>query len=338
MAVYRAGELESLWYGAYNPAGTNNTAELNALLQALMLAKTEIEADKTVQVRSDSSYGLNAVTKWAAGWKKRGWRKADGEIKNLEVIQELYALYQEIEDDVKLQHVSAHVGIEGNELADRMAMLAVERREVQWRRYEDDVGYRKIAEDARGLRQRGHCALRNGRKNSRMSSARASGCSMAAKWPPRANSVQRCTLKNRSAHSRGGCERSFGNIAKPAGTSCDPSFCLTASAIQRGGPAFSTSKYGMNARPMLPVTQYTIALVSISSSCKAGIQIAIAVAPALKFFREPRGESDRRIVESVGQRLRLAALDHGVGALLLLELLDVLHVFAFDGLQIDQAP
>ena len=126
MAVYREGALASLWYGAFNPAGTNNTAELNALLQALLLAQTEIDADKTVQVRSDSSYGLNAVTKWAAGWKKRGWRKADGEIKNLEIIQELFALYEEIEDDVKLAHVSAHVGIEGNELADRMAMFAVE--------------------------------------------------------------------------------------------------------------------------------------------------------------------------------------------------------------------
>jgi ribonuclease HI len=144
MAVYRAGVLDSLWYGAYNPTGTNNTAELNALLQALMLAKTEIDADKTVQVRSDSSYGLNAVTKWAAGWKKRGWRKAEGEIKNLEIIQELYALYQEIADDVKLEHVSAHVGIEGNELADRMAMLAVERRELQWRRYEGALDIEKL--------------------------------------------------------------------------------------------------------------------------------------------------------------------------------------------------
>ena len=133
MAVYRQGALASLWYGAYNPAGTNNTAELNALLQALMLAKLEIDADRTVQVRSDSSYGLNAVTKWAAGWKKRGWRKAEGEIKNLEIIQLLHALYLEIEDDVNLQHVSAHVGIEGNELADRMAMLAVEKRELEWR-------------------------------------------------------------------------------------------------------------------------------------------------------------------------------------------------------------
>jgi ribonuclease HI len=144
MAVYREGKLASLWYGAYNPAGTNNTAELNALLQALLLAKTEIDDDKTVQVRSDSSYGLNAVTKWAAGWKKRGWRKADGEIKNLEIIQELHALYEEIEDDVNLQHVSAHVGIEGNELADRMAMLAVERRETNWREFTETMDIAKL--------------------------------------------------------------------------------------------------------------------------------------------------------------------------------------------------
>ena len=144
MAVYRAGALASLWYGSFNPNGTNNTAELNALLQALLLARTEIEADKTVQVRSDSSYGLNAVTKWAAGWKKRGWRKADGEIKNLEIIQLLHALYLEIEADVTLLHVSAHVGIEGNELADRMAMLAVERREVNWRQFEDELDVPKL--------------------------------------------------------------------------------------------------------------------------------------------------------------------------------------------------
>ena len=144
MAVYRAGALASLWYGAFNPAGTNNTAELQALLQALLLARSEIEADNTVQVRSDSSYGLNAVTKWAAGWKKRGWRKAEGEIKNLEIIQELYELYQEIADTVDLKHVSAHVGIEGNELADRMAMLAVERREVDWREYEGELDIAKL--------------------------------------------------------------------------------------------------------------------------------------------------------------------------------------------------
>jgi ribonuclease HI len=139
MAVYRGGALQGLWYGEFNPAGTNNTAELSALLQALRLAQVEIDAGRTVQVRSDSSYGLNAVTKWAVGWKKRGWRKADGEIRNLELIQALHELFLAIEDDVKLAHVSAHVGIEGNELADRMAMLAVERRETGWREYDEPL-------------------------------------------------------------------------------------------------------------------------------------------------------------------------------------------------------
>src|SRR5688500_4689168 len=108
----------------------------------------------------------------------------------------------------------------------------------------------------------------NGRKNSRISSASACGCSMAAKCPPLGNSVQRCTLKNRSAHSRGGCVRSLGNIANAAGTSCEPTFCLTISAIQRGAPVLNTSKYGMKVAPMLPVTQYSIVLVSISSLVK----------------------------------------------------------------------
>jgi ribonuclease HI len=144
MAVYRNGVLTELFYGLFDPAGTNNTAELHALHQALLLAQRQIDAGQSTQVRSDSSYGLNAITKWAAGWEKRGWRKAGGEIKNLELIQTLYALHGEIADDVTLEHVSAHVGIEGNELADRMAMIAVERREVQWRQYAEPLDIDRI--------------------------------------------------------------------------------------------------------------------------------------------------------------------------------------------------
>src|SRR5262245_18922820 len=39
IAVYRDGLLVQLWYGLYNPNGTNNTAELNALHQALLIAE-----------------------------------------------------------------------------------------------------------------------------------------------------------------------------------------------------------------------------------------------------------------------------------------------------------
>lgn len=65
-------------------------------------------------------------SKWAAGWEKKGWRKAGGEIENLEIIQAAYVVYSRIQSEVNLTHVDAHVGTQGNELADRMAMFAVE--------------------------------------------------------------------------------------------------------------------------------------------------------------------------------------------------------------------
>jgi len=126
IAVYRDGKLERLWYGLYNPNGTNNTAELNALHHALLMAETTIAAGQTAQILCDSTYAINCISKWAVGWQKKGWRKAGGEIKNLSIIQGAHAVYVRIESQLQLTHVSAHVGTQGNELADRMAMFAVE--------------------------------------------------------------------------------------------------------------------------------------------------------------------------------------------------------------------
>ena len=64
---------------------------------------------------------------------------------------------------------------------------------------------------------------------------------MAAKWPPLGISVHRCTLKKRSAHSRGGSEMSFGNRAKAAGTRDEPTQLLNASTIQVVAPLFMKS-------------------------------------------------------------------------------------------------
>jgi ribonuclease HI len=139
LAVYRQGELKELWYGLYNPHGTNNTAELNALHHALLMAETAIAGGETVDILCDSTYAIKCISVWAAGWEKKGWRKATGEIRNLEIIQAAYALYSRIQDDVRLSHVSAHVGTEGNELADRMAMYAVLSKQVELRRYDREL-------------------------------------------------------------------------------------------------------------------------------------------------------------------------------------------------------
>jgi ribonuclease HI len=139
IAVYRSGIANQLWYGLYNPQGTNNTAELNALHHALLMAEQAILAGEKVQVLSDSSYSINCIATWAPNWEKKGWRKEGGEIKNLEVIKTAYALYNTIKDKVQLTHVSAHVGTEGNELADRMAMYAVQSKEKELRLYSEAI-------------------------------------------------------------------------------------------------------------------------------------------------------------------------------------------------------
>ena len=70
---------------------------------------------------------------------KERLEKPGGEIKNLEIIQDCYEIYRRIKKELTLTHVAAHIGTEGNELADRMAMLAVQRKEKKLRLYRETL-------------------------------------------------------------------------------------------------------------------------------------------------------------------------------------------------------
>lgn len=131
LALYYNNELAQLWYGLYDPMGTNNTAELNALHQALLIAEREMNAQRTVAIFCDSKYSIQCVTQWAAGWEKKGWKKSGGEIKNLALIQHMFALYKILKKNLHILHVNGHVGVEGNELADRMSIYAMNQKEAQ---------------------------------------------------------------------------------------------------------------------------------------------------------------------------------------------------------------
>ncbi|GAV20397.1 ribonuclease HI [Mariprofundus micogutta] len=139
IAVYRKNVIDELWYGLYNPHGTNNTAELNALHQALMMAKGEINKHKSVAIFCDSKYSIQCITQWAINWQKKGWKKAGGEIKNLELIKAMFALHQSLKDKVQVLHVNGHVGVEGNELADRMSILAIETKNRDFKPYAEKI-------------------------------------------------------------------------------------------------------------------------------------------------------------------------------------------------------
>ncbi len=133
LAIYKGDKKPKILYGQYKENGTNNTAELNALHKALLIAQEE--KDLTVIIYCDSMYSIDCITKWAYSWKAKGWRKKGGEIKNLEIIQEAHALYETLKERVGVKHVKAHAGFEGNELADRMAMHTISEKNEEYRVY-----------------------------------------------------------------------------------------------------------------------------------------------------------------------------------------------------------
>jgi len=144
VAVYRAGELSELWYGLYEPMGTNNTAELGALHQSLLMAQKEIQKGNDVEIKCDSMYSINCIKTWAISWEKKNWTKKGGEIKNLDIIKECYYLYNKIKSDMELSHIKAHAGLEGNELADRMTMYAIEKKDKDFVRYDKEINVDEI--------------------------------------------------------------------------------------------------------------------------------------------------------------------------------------------------
>ena len=98
---------------------TNIRMEGRALIAAIQDA-----GDDKVEIYTDSEFWINVVTKWAPGWQARGWTKKGGEIKNLDIVQELFELYTN--SNVDLKWVRGHEGDEGNELADEWANKARE--------------------------------------------------------------------------------------------------------------------------------------------------------------------------------------------------------------------
>lgn len=145
MAVYENNTLSQLWYGLHQKMGTNNTAELNGMLEAFRFAKPLIEQGKIVQVLSDSKYSIDCITKWAKGWQAKGWtRGKNEEIKNLEIIKECFALYQKLSKNLIISHVKGHANIEGNELSDRMAVLARMNAETGFKQYTGTINIKDI--------------------------------------------------------------------------------------------------------------------------------------------------------------------------------------------------
>ena len=108
------------WASGGWPHGTNNMGELMAVLDLL---QQTAHLDEPLQVFCDSTYVINTVTKWMAGWKRRGWRKGDGKpVMNVELVKALDAAMTARQ--VEFVWVKGHAGHVLNEAADRLANAA----------------------------------------------------------------------------------------------------------------------------------------------------------------------------------------------------------------------
>ena len=102
--------------GAENPS-TNIRMEGLALKKAF-----EILEGEEAEILTDSEFWVNVLVKWAPAWEKNGWKKKNGEIKNLDIVKPLFELYKN--SKVKLKWLKGHAGNEFNEMADEWANRA----------------------------------------------------------------------------------------------------------------------------------------------------------------------------------------------------------------------
>ncbi|WP_243436568.1 ribonuclease H [Streptomyces sp. FH025] len=97
---------------------TNNIGELTALRQLLSATDPAVP----LEVRLDSTYTRDSVTKWLKGWKRNGWKTAAGKpVANQELIQRIDELLEG--RDVTFVYVPAHQ-VDGdplNAIADKAA-------------------------------------------------------------------------------------------------------------------------------------------------------------------------------------------------------------------------
>lgn len=95
---------------------TNNRMELLSAIRALESLKT----GETALVFSDSSYLVNGITQWIAGWERNGWKtKAKKDVLNKD-------LWLTLRDASRGKHVTwrrvpGHSGVHGNERANEIA-------------------------------------------------------------------------------------------------------------------------------------------------------------------------------------------------------------------------
>lgn len=114
-AILVYGKHEKVMSGG-DAETTNNRMELTAAIEGLAALREPC----AVTLYSDSKYLVDAyLLGWVENWRKRGWRKGDGALKNPELWQRLYELTEY--HKVTFVWVKGHNGHDYNERCDALA-------------------------------------------------------------------------------------------------------------------------------------------------------------------------------------------------------------------------
>ncbi|MEO3940002.1 ribonuclease HI family protein [Paenarthrobacter nicotinovorans] len=112
---------DSCWRAGGWPHGTNNQGELMAVLD--LFRSTAHVPEEELLILCDSQYVINCISKWMPGWKRKGWRKADGKpVLNVDLLKDIDQAI--VGRKYTFEWVKGHAGHDLNEAADERARAA----------------------------------------------------------------------------------------------------------------------------------------------------------------------------------------------------------------------
>ena len=124
-------ELEVYELGGAEIPSTNNRMEISAALHAL---KSVSQIDAPVHIYTDSTYLIRGITQWIWGWRKKGWKTAEGkDVVNKDLWEDLSRTIAARSATAKIEWkwVRGHTGHFGNERCDQIAVAYSKKTYVQ---------------------------------------------------------------------------------------------------------------------------------------------------------------------------------------------------------------
>ena len=122
LEVWKDGAWERRDYWISETDTTNNRMALRSAIEGLRLLRRRC----IVHFVSDSQYLVKGISEWMPNWKRAGWKKKSGKIKNLQLWKRLDTLLQR--HDVRPCWVRGHAGHAENEYANELATTAAQDR------------------------------------------------------------------------------------------------------------------------------------------------------------------------------------------------------------------